>query len=122
MSEMECNVAMARVGGGASLGTLEVEGRRWSVTRGCSSSCRPSRHRGGARSGFGLFGLFTECVLDWSIRTNEVSVDSVDSVDAVLVALEDEPLAVDPERRGTCPCPTPKDLARVDMACVELLF
>ncbi len=85
-------------------------------------SCRPTKHRGGARSGLGLFGLFTECVLDWSIRTKDVSVDSVDSVDVVLVVLDEEPLAVDPESRGTCPCPTPNDLASVEIACAELLF
>lgn len=66
--------------------------------------------------------MFTECVLDWSTGTKEVSVDSADSVDAALVVLDVEALAVDPESRGTCPCPTPKDLASVDMACVELLF
>jgi len=110
MSVKQCRLALARAGAGVSSGRLEVEGRRWRSWLLCS---RPSKHRGGARSGFGLFGLLSEQVLDGSIRTSDVSVDSVD---AMLDVLDDDPLAVEPESRGMCPCSTPKDLAKLEMA------
>jgi hypothetical protein len=111
-------MATARAGEGISSGKLEVEGRWWSMCERGSLSC-PTRHRGGARSGFGLFGLSSEGVLDMSIRTSEVSVDSVD---VMLVFLDEESLAVEPESRGICPFPAPKDLARAVIASAELLL
>jgi hypothetical protein len=110
MSVIQCRLALARAGAGVSSGRLGVEGRRW---RSWLLYSRPSKHRGGARSGFGLFGLSSEQVLEEPIRTSDVSVDSVD---AMLEVLEDDSLAVEPESRGICPCSMPKDLAKLDMA------
>jgi hypothetical protein len=51
--------------------------------------------------------------------TSEVSVDSED---AILLVLDDESLAVDPDRRGICPSPAPKDLASAEIARVEFVL
>jgi hypothetical protein len=110
MSVRQWRPALASAGAGVSSGRLGVEGRRWSSWLLFS---RPSKHRGGARSGFVLVGLLSELALDGSIRTIDVSVDSVD---AMLDVLEDDSLAVEPESRGICPCSTPKDLAKLEMA------
>ena len=60
-----------------------------------------------------------EFVLTGSLRISNVCVDAVDVLLVVLDALS---LAVDPESRGICPCPAPKDLARVEMACADSLL
>lgn len=116
--DVQRRVAVARAGGGSSSGIIDVEGIRWSRARYWLFS-RRIRHTGGASSGLELLGLFVEGVLDGSNRTSDVSLDSVD---AVLFALDDESPAVDPESRGSGSCSNPMNLARLEMAWVELLL
>ena len=46
----------------------------------------------------------------------------MDSIEPTLLVRSDESLAVEPENRRMCARPAPRDLARAEVACVELLL